>query len=253
MFVCSGLLFWTLSDSWGIHNWSLIDYYLDKKPIYYALKRAMCPIEISVRGYCAQSFEGMRDYRSYFAGAPAPLEIWLSNDTLQEESLTARYTVCDFDGHILFSGEKNVKLAPNISAAVTTVPVAGLIPLPERTVLHAEVFRGEELLSDTDYFFAPYKELDLRQAAVTWHTDVPGADGSMLLHLTADSLVWMAHIGGTDRIDVSDNDFHMLPGKEYVITVRPRGRDCPGFGQNGSAGFVPELHSAGTEPRAVQG
>ena len=236
-FVCSGLLFWTLSDSWGIHNWSLIDYYLDKKPIYYALKRAMCPIAVSIKGYCPQSFEGMRDYRNYYAGNPDALEIWLSNDTMQKEEVQIRYTICLFDGTVLTSGERPFHLPANISTVcmtvpLTTVPIGGLITEPERTVMYVEVFRGETLLCDAHYLFAPYKELGVTPANIHYHVEKTAAPDALRLTLCADRFVWMLHIGGTDRLDVSDNDFHMLPGREYALMVRP----------------APDLHDAGTAP-----
>ncbi len=276
-FVCSGLLFWTLSDSWGIHNWSLIDYYLDKKPVYYALKRAMSPIEISIQGYCPQSFEGMREYREYYAGSPAPLQIWLSNDTRLDEELTIRYAIYDFDGGILLSGEKNTSLPANVSMAAETVPICGKITKPERTVMHAEVYRSDTLLSEADYLFAPYRALALTQAVIRWHVgegssvsgshpsyraDDPAcpketADAPILLSLTADRFVWQLHIGGTDRIDVSDNDFHMLPGRKYTVEIRRRPADLPGTCAAADKplcadAFVPTLLSAGIRPRAVR-
>lgn len=276
-FVCSGLLFWTLSDSWGIHNWSLIDYYLDRKPIYYALKRAMGPVAISIKGYCPQSFEGMRDYRDYYAGNPDALEIWLSNDTLQEEDVRIRYTICLFDGTVLTSGEQQTTLPANISTSALTVPICGLITAPEQTVMHAEVYRGDILLADEDYLFAPYKDLAVSPANIRYHIEEIADSNALRLTLRADRFVWMLHIGGTDRITVSDNDFHMLPGQEYVITVLPAANPCSTA--SGSAdsctadelstdlhsanasrvdshssemfsavSFIPQLHSAGAAP-----
>lgn len=300
-FVCSGLLFWTLSDSWGIHNWSLIDYYLDKKPIYYALKRAMSPIAVSIKGYCPQSFEGMRDYRNYYAGNPDALEIWLSNDTLQEQDVCVRYTILTFDGTVIQSGAQPFTLPANISTVcmsvplttvplttvplttvpLSTVPTRGLITEPERTVMHAEVFCGGTLLSDAQYLFAPYKELAVTPANIRYRVESAEA-GALRLTLCADRFVWMLHIGGTDRLDVSDNDFHMLPGREYQITLRTNG-SLPNAAEPFRAGafsadvfstgassadmlstdafsadmlcadtFIPQLHSAGTEPVILQ-
>lgn len=285
-FVCSGLLFWTLSDSWGTHNWSLIDYYLDKKPIYYALKRAMSPIAVSIKGYCPQSFEGMRDYRNYYAGNPDALEIWLSNDTLQEEDVCVRYTILTFDGTVIRSGTQPFHLPANISTVCmsvplttvppttippttvplttippTTVPICGLIAEPERTVMHAEVYRGETLISDAHYLFAPYKELGVSPANIHYHVEKTATPDALRLTLCADRFVWMLHIGGTDHLDVSDNDFHMLPGREYVITVRPpaasrvsdtRSAEPGDTGRYSPNSFVPQLHSAGAEPVLLQ-
>ncbi len=249
-FVCSGLLFWTLSDSWGIHNWSLIDYYLDRKPIYYALKRAMSPVAISIKGYCPQSFEGMRDYRDYYAGNPGALEIWLSNDTLQKEDVRIRYTICLFDGTVLTSGEHQTTLPANISTSALTVPIRGLITAPEQTVMHAEVYRGDTLLSDAEYLFAPYKDLAVLPAEIRYRIEETADSNALRLTLRADRFVWMLHIGGTDRIAVSDNDFHMMPGQEYVVTVLPAANPCSTVSGSADSCYIDELstdlHSANT-------
>lgn len=256
-FVCSGLLFWTLSDSWGIHNWSLIDYYLDRKPIYYALKRAMSPVAVSIKGYCPQSFEGMRDYRDYYAGNPDALEIWLSNDTMQKEDVLIRYTICLFDGTVLTSGEQQTTLPANISTSALTVPIRGLITAPEQTIMHAEVYRGDTLLSDADYLFAPYRDLAVSPANIRYRIEEIADSNALRLTLRADRFVWMLHIGGTDRITVSDNDFHMLPGQEYVVVVCPaadfhHGEAAPADSHNAdtfsAVSFIPQLHSAGAAP-----
>lgn len=280
-FVCSGLLFWTLSDSWGIHNWSLIDYYLDQKPIYYALERAMRPIAVSIKGYCPQSFTGMRDYRNYYANDPGAPEIWLSNDTLQAETVCIRYTICLFDGTILKSGEQHTTLPANVSISALTVPIRGLITAPEQTVMHAEVYRGDTLLSDAHYLFAPYKALALTPANIRYRVEETTEGTGLRLTLRADRFVWMLHIGGTDRITVSDNDFHMLPEREYTIMVRPimasqdsgacsaelrHTETCSAElchpaafstavnSANGffAGSFAPQLHSAGAEPTAMR-
>lgn len=270
-FVCSGLLFWTLSDSWGIHNWSLIDYYLDRKPIYYALERAMRPVAVSVKGYCPQSFEGMRDYRDYYTENPDALEIWLSNDTMQKEDVRIRYTICLFDGTVLTSGEQPTTLPANISTSALTVPIRGLITSPEQTVMHAEVYRGDTLLSDADYLFAPYKDLAVSPANIRCHIEEITDSNALRLTLRADRFVWMLHIGGTDCIAVSDNDFHMLPGQEYVVVVRPSAvtenadsrsaNPCipaacsiatPCADSFSADSFIPQLHSAGAEPIAIR-
>ena len=44
---CNGYLNWMYNDIWPCGTWSVIDYYLERKPAYYAMKRSFAPIRIA--------------------------------------------------------------------------------------------------------------------------------------------------------------------------------------------------------------
>ena len=46
---CGGALVWQLNDCWPTISWSICDYYLRKKPAYYAMARCLAPIAVGVR------------------------------------------------------------------------------------------------------------------------------------------------------------------------------------------------------------
>ncbi|KAJ0108342.1 hypothetical protein J7T55_005319 [Diaporthe amygdali] len=45
---CGGILVWQLNDCWPGISWAVVDYYLVKKPAYYAISRALRPLDISI-------------------------------------------------------------------------------------------------------------------------------------------------------------------------------------------------------------
>ncbi|KAK0628791.1 glycoside hydrolase family 2 protein [Bombardia bombarda] len=45
---CGGVLVWQLNDCWPTVSWAVVDYYLVKKPAYYAIKRALAPLAVGV-------------------------------------------------------------------------------------------------------------------------------------------------------------------------------------------------------------
>lgn len=45
---CGGVLVWQLNDCWPTMSWAVVDYYLIPKPAYYAIKRAMKPVDVGV-------------------------------------------------------------------------------------------------------------------------------------------------------------------------------------------------------------
>jgi beta-mannosidase len=46
---CGGALVWQLNDCWPVTSWAIIDYFLRKKPAYYAMSRVLTPIAVGVR------------------------------------------------------------------------------------------------------------------------------------------------------------------------------------------------------------
>lgn len=46
---CGGALVWQLDDCWPTTSWSIVDYFLRKKPAYYAMRRVLAPIAVAVK------------------------------------------------------------------------------------------------------------------------------------------------------------------------------------------------------------
>lgn len=232
-FVCSGLLFWTLSDSYGVHNWSLIDYQLRRKPIYHALKRAMEPLALCVKGWDVQSDEGRAGWREHWANAGDRLEIWGMNDTRQERPARLVWQVMTLTGEALLSGARDVLLPANQSIPLTDVALGALDPA--QTVFRARLIADGEVIHETKYFFAPFAEMVARGASV--RCDVrPLPDGRYEAALTADRFVWMLHLAEPEGVTASDNDFDLWPGETKTVTLTAPQEP-----------FIPAMHWMGRE------
>ncbi|MBD5497624.1 MAG: hypothetical protein HDR11_07650 [Lachnospiraceae bacterium] len=225
-FRCSGILLWTLSDSFGINNWSVIDYYLGKRPIYYYLKRSLAPINVSFMGYEVQNFDGMKEYRKYFKGEPKPIELMIANDTLEDRNVALAYRVITFKGEVLKQGKKDVTVPANSAGKFLDVEIADIKDklVPEETILHAIVCEGGKLVSENRFFFAPYNKLALEPANVKCEVKSV-SENTAELTLEADTFVWMLHISDIDGISFSDNDFDLLIGEKRTITVTGKDAD----------------------------
>ena len=46
---CDGSLFWMFNDCWGEIGWTIVDYYLRRKPSWYFVRRAFAPIRLILR------------------------------------------------------------------------------------------------------------------------------------------------------------------------------------------------------------
>lgn len=232
-FVCSGLLFWTLSDSYGVHNWSLVDYYLRRKPAYYAMKRAMSPVAPVIRGYEVQSFAGMSGWREHWANAPQPLTVWGVNDTLTAQSVSLTWRVMTLRGEVLRQGTVEQVIPANASVRLAEADVSGLAFVPEETILHAALTCEDGTVSENRYFFAPFAQMLSKDVKPQCTVERLG-EGCFRLCLRCDRFVWQLHIAEPDGVRVSDNDFDLLPGEERCVTV-----------QADAADYAPELHWVG--------
>ncbi len=219
-FRCSGVLLWTLSDSYGIHNWSVIDYYLKKRPIYYYMKRSLAPVNVSFMGYEVQTFDGMAGYQEYYKDAPQPVEVLITSDELSNKDITVEYKMMTFDGKVIKSGKAEQNMEANSVAKVMQVEISDIKEqfVPEESILYACVKEGNRMLNENRYFFAPYGKLALKTANVLCETKKL-SETACELTLSADTFVWMLHLATPDGVDVTDNDFDLLPGNKKKVVV----------------------------------
>lgn len=232
-FRCSGILLWTLSDSYGIHNWSLIDYYLGKRPVYYYLKRSMAPVNVCFLGYEVQNFDGMAGYRDYYQGDVQPIAIHLANDALEEKQVSVEYRMVTFGGKVLMRKNCTHTIPANRAQKIGEVDISGVKDtfVPEETVLYARVWEDGQVVNENHYFFAPFGKLRLQPATVEWK--LHREDGKTRLALTADTFVWMLHLEDAEGVEYTDNDCVLLPGVPKVIELQG---DVP-------AEYCPVMHS----------
>lgn len=217
-FRCSGLLFWTLGDSMGIHNWSLVDYGLRRKPVYHALKQALSPLTVCVKGWDVQTAEGSANWRTHWADIPAPLEIWGMNDTLREEEALLTWTLLTVDGEVLAESECLAVLPANQSARLLTLSLTGVEFQPERTVLRVRLTQQGRMVNECKYFFAPFAEMTAKDARVNARVCRLAAD-RYEVRLTTDRFVWMLHLEEPDGTCYAENDFDLWPGEPRTVAV----------------------------------
>ena len=112
MFKTAGCLIWQFNDCWPVISWSLIDYGLNPKPAYFAVKRVCQPI-------IAPLFVRKGRVNSYIV-----------NETNKDLELTFRFQVLRFNGESLHAENKKVTAPAYTSllvldGALEKLPVAG--------------------------------------------------------------------------------------------------------------------------------
>ncbi|MDR0472178.1 MAG: beta-mannosidase [Treponema sp.] len=82
-----GSLFWMYNDTWGEVGWAIIDYYLDRKPSFYFVKRAFEPVKFILR----------------FSADKKKIHVMGCNDTSLEKKIELEY------GYVSFAGQYETK------------------------------------------------------------------------------------------------------------------------------------------------
>ncbi|MFA5449710.1 MAG: glycoside hydrolase family 2 protein [Clostridia bacterium] len=98
---CNGALYWQFNDCWPATSWSSIDYNGNHKALQYFAKEFFRPVQPSVVIKKGQA------------------SVFVANDSLTDYHGLLRYRLADFDGGIVFYGEKEI-LVPAYSAAEET-------------------------------------------------------------------------------------------------------------------------------------
>ncbi len=191
---CHGGLFWMFNDCWGEIGWSIIDYYLRRKPSFYFVRRALAPLRLILR-----------------PGTDGEIRVVLANDTLQDCSVEMDVGYVSMDGKIQDLQRVGVD-APAASRTVAAVlhrggqdPTAGLWvarPCGENVLLPG-IFRA------TDF-------RNMQVAAANVSARVIGSD---TLEVRAETYAHAVHPLLPDGCVPENDYFDLLPGEVRHIRI----------------------------------
>lgn len=207
-FLCSGALFWMFNDAWGASTgWTIVDYYLDRKASFYAVRNAYAPVLISFK-------EGSQDN----------IALWLANDTLVPVAGRVEYGLLD-----TAAGEWNpivleVSVGANASRRVADVLVPDLDDEARvRSLVVARFVTPDGELSRNRYLFTDFRFQDLRLAPAALRYQFDEREGGEFVYqVSADRYALMVHFEQASSEDIwfEDNWFDLLPGETRYIRVR---------------------------------
>lgn len=183
---CMGTLYWQMNDCWPVASWAGMDYFGNWKALQYYAKRSFSDVLVSVDG--------------------GQLQVRLIG----------------FDGTVYREEEHAVSLESNSGKQVLTLnnadwlqghdPAATLLRLELKQKGHADIVQ--------EHYFAPSKDLGLKQAAIQV-TEVQESDGSYLV-LESDTLAKQVWISTEAEGVFSDNFFDLIPGIPVKVKFTSR-------------------------------
>ncbi|EXJ87683.1 beta-mannosidase B [Capronia coronata CBS 617.96] len=207
---CGGALVWQLNDCWPVTSWSIVDYYLRRKPAYYAMARVLAPVAVGIR-------RAHHDWSVTHAREPQTQnwELWVVSSRLTEVTadVEVRFVSVRTGREIK---EKIVKKCIRVAANGTTNVVEGVIDnvREEPHVLAARIWINGELVGrDTDWP-QPLKYLSFAERKVK--VEAIGDE----LHVSAERPVKCLVFEEREGCHLSDSAIDLVPNDTQVIRIR---------------------------------
>ncbi len=207
---CGGALVWQLNDCWPVTSWAIVDYFLRKKPAYYAMRRVLAPVAIAVkRSHHDWSVVHARPAKN------SAYECWVSSGKTEEvvADIELRFISIASGKDIKQSFQKkDVRITPN----GTTEIMQGVInnEKEEPHVLAARIWIDGAIVSRDCDWPQPLKYLDFNDRGVEV---VPKND---TMHVTAAKPTKGLVFEEREGVLVHDSALDVVPGDEQVIQVK---------------------------------
>ncbi|MCL2811003.1 MAG: beta-mannosidase [Clostridia bacterium] len=191
----SGSLFWMYNDAWGEVGWTIIDYYLDRKPSYYFVKRAFAPVKLILRPSADQK----------------SVLVMGINDTPEKARLRMEYGYAGFDG-AFDTARQEIVVEPFSKGIVA------MFDMPKKDKRRGVVFARADGIPLAILRTGDFKDYALAQSAVTIENiQAKGSDYEVTVR--SDGYSHAVSFGLDASIRLSDEYFDMLPGDTRTIVL----------------------------------
>lgn len=221
---CGGVLVWQLNDCWPTVSWAIVDYYLVKKPAYYAIKNALKPLDVGIS----------REYHDWTSGHVDPTEsfkdtkfdLWVVSDRVKsaEADIAVRFISIQ-TGQDARPPMKlgSVTIQPNNTTEILKdCEITGIqnnaqsfnVAEYDPYVIYATVTIDNQLIASDTYWPQPLKYLDFENREITVK---PVGDSKVVVSAARPTKGFVFE--ETRGVKLSDNGFDIVPGQERVVEV----------------------------------
>lgn len=189
----NGFLNWMYNDVWPTGTWSVIDYYLSKKPAYYAIKRTFSPVMVEV----------CRIGDDYL--------LCVAVNNFNELLVNFEVQLKEYNG--------NVKGSKKISGVVSAnKPFTAKIDLP---VNDSGYYFASGSVGDKEYFaVCDLGRFSEKEFKVDFTTNVKKQkDNEYLVTISANTYLPCLKIWAGESAEIEDNYFDMGAGEQKTVKV----------------------------------
>ena len=184
-----GTLYWQLNDCWPGISWSSIDHFGNWKALHYEAKDAFEDVLIS--------FERHNDL----------VDVYIVNDLITSLDESLEMKLIDFDGNVLWSASKQIKVPSSSSNLVNSFSINSGLTSKWNQVLLRVNFGN----SKSTYFFVKPKELALKNNEIEF--DVEKVSGGYLISMSSISLQKEVMLSTSAKGHFSQNYFDLHPNE----------------------------------------
>jgi beta-mannosidase len=188
----AGTLYWQLNDCWPVASWSSLDYFGRWKALHYAARRFYAPLLLSIEDNSPD------------------MSVYVTNDLLEPWDGIVKWSLETLNGEVQTSGQAPVNANPQDATQVCKLDFSDLISDENirNLVFIAELWQGDQLVTQQIATFAPIKHLSLADPAIT--INLQSESGQLNIELTSHSLALLVEVSliGTDVV-FSDNYFNL--------------------------------------------
>ncbi|KAF3492174.1 beta-mannosidase [Arthroderma uncinatum] len=215
---CAGVLVWQLNDCWPVISWSIADYSLRPKHAYFAIKRELAPVTVSMK----------RAIQEATLDDPTPgafmIELWATNLTL--EPCTVKVQIRAWD---IITGKQtylaNVREEATLPANQATELEKLEIPeatkgsrASSQTVVAAYLIHGGKQIARYVNWPEPLKYINFQSPQAP---KLEVSEDKRHLRLSAEVPVkGLAVFSSADDVVFDDNCVDLVPGETVSIGVR---------------------------------
>ncbi len=207
---CNGALYWQLNDCWPVCSWSSVDYYGRYKALQYTSRRFFQPVTVSIED------------------SDGGFYVYTLNDRHKEINAKLSFKVCDYDGKVIISREKEVVLQPGecknqMGAGMAAIRIQNrhLRAYAVATLSddEGEIGRATVLLRKEKNAKLPVPTITKTMGFIE--------DGVLQITLVSDKYARFVRVDNeVSDAPFSDNYFDLLPGEPKIITQN-LGKVCP--------------------------
>ncbi|KAI8721490.1 hypothetical protein NCS52_00290500 [Fusarium sp. LHS14.1] len=219
---CGGVLVWQLNDCWPTMSWAIVDYYLVKKPAFYAIARALRPLDVGIARKCPEWTSGHADATVMNTDE---FDLWISSSRQDfvEVDVAVKFLSIQSGQPIVEDITTQISVKPNSTTEIfQNKHIAPFNQLDDQGsaqhepfIIYATISIGGQVVATDTAWPQPLKYLDLSNRRVKVEV-LPSRDQ---VAVSADLPVKGFVLAEREGMKLSDNGFDIMPGENHVIQL----------------------------------